>query len=113
VSDSPKDRPAQLDSPLARKGIRHLAKAQVWAYRRTNGRIGGRLRAMAGWRKPVPVLLLDHAGRSSGARFTTPLLSGGRGDACPDQRLVELYADFETYQTWTDREIPVVVLSPR
>ena len=28
-------------------------------------------------------------------------------------RLVELYADFETYQTVTDREIPVVVLSPR
>jgi deazaflavin-dependent oxidoreductase (nitroreductase family) len=28
-------------------------------------------------------------------------------------RLVELYADFETYQAVTDREIPVVVLSPR
>lgn len=27
-------------------------------------------------------------------------------------RLVELYADFETYQAWTDREIPVVVCSP-
>ncbi|WP_410588805.1 nitroreductase family deazaflavin-dependent oxidoreductase [Amycolatopsis sp. lyj-23] len=28
-------------------------------------------------------------------------------------RLVELYADFAKYQAWTDREIPVVVLSPR
>jgi deazaflavin-dependent oxidoreductase (nitroreductase family) len=28
-------------------------------------------------------------------------------------RLVELYADFASYQTWTDREIPVVVLAPR
>jgi F420H(2)-dependent quinone reductase len=28
-------------------------------------------------------------------------------------RLLETYADFETYQTWTDREIPVIVLSPR
>ncbi|WP_345893943.1 nitroreductase/quinone reductase family protein [Nocardioides sp. TF02-7] len=28
-------------------------------------------------------------------------------------RLVELYADFESYQAWTDREIPVVVLDPR
>jgi F420H(2)-dependent quinone reductase len=28
-------------------------------------------------------------------------------------RLVELYADFATYQAVTDREIPVVVLSPR
>ena len=28
-------------------------------------------------------------------------------------RPVELYADFESYQAWTDREIPVVVLEPR
>lgn len=28
-------------------------------------------------------------------------------------RLVELYADFAKYQEWTDREIPVVVLSAR
>jgi hypothetical protein len=27
--------------------------------------------------------------------------------------LVELYADFAKYQAWTDREIPVVILSPR
>ena len=28
-------------------------------------------------------------------------------------RLLEVYADFESYQSWTDREIPVVVLEPR
>lgn len=28
-------------------------------------------------------------------------------------KLVELYADFDTYQAWTDREIPVVILEPR
>jgi hypothetical protein len=28
-------------------------------------------------------------------------------------RLVDLYADFEKYQAWTDREIPVVILQPR
>lgn len=28
-------------------------------------------------------------------------------------RLVELYADFENYQSWTDREIPVVICAPR
>ena len=28
-------------------------------------------------------------------------------------RLVDLYADFESYQAWTEREIPVVVLDPR
>jgi deazaflavin-dependent oxidoreductase (nitroreductase family) len=27
-------------------------------------------------------------------------------------RLVEVYADFESYQSWTDREIPVVVCVP-
>jgi len=24
-----------------------------------------------------------------------------------------MYADYDTYQTWTDREIPVVILEPR
>ncbi len=39
--------------------------------------------------------------------------------ADPDERarllpkLVELYADFDNYQNWTDREIPAVVLQPR
>ncbi len=28
-------------------------------------------------------------------------------------RLVELYADYDSYQSWTDREIPVVLLEPR
>ncbi len=28
-------------------------------------------------------------------------------------RLVEMYRDFDSYQSWTDREIPVVVLEPR
>jgi deazaflavin-dependent oxidoreductase (nitroreductase family) len=27
-------------------------------------------------------------------------------------RLVAIYADFATYQAWTDREIPVVILEP-
>ena len=28
-------------------------------------------------------------------------------------RLVDLYADFQKYDAWTEREIPVVVLTPR
>ena len=28
-------------------------------------------------------------------------------------RLVDLYRDYDSYQSWTDREIPVVVLDPR
>jgi deazaflavin-dependent oxidoreductase (nitroreductase family) len=27
-------------------------------------------------------------------------------------RLVELYNDFASYQTWTDREIPVIICEP-
>lgn len=28
-------------------------------------------------------------------------------------RLVEMYADYDNYQSWTDREIPVVICEPR
>jgi hypothetical protein len=28
-------------------------------------------------------------------------------------KLVDAYADFDNYQSWTEREIPVVVLKPR
>ena len=28
-------------------------------------------------------------------------------------RLVDLYSDYDSYQSWTEREIPVVVLQPR
>ncbi|OBK26156.1 nitroreductase family deazaflavin-dependent oxidoreductase [Mycobacterium asiaticum] len=42
------------------------------------------------------------------ARVATP---GERAELWP--RLVDLYADFAKYQSWTEREIPVVILSPR
>jgi deazaflavin-dependent oxidoreductase (nitroreductase family) len=154
-------RPRGLDSPLVPTLLKYGARAQVWCYRRTNGRIGGRWRVGAGFRNPVPTLLLDHVGRNSGFRYTTPLLylvdgpdlvvvasQGGLPRnpqwlrnlvAAPDTqvqvgaelrrvrarvadpeeraalwpRLVELYADFDRYQAWTEREIPVVVLEPR
>jgi deazaflavin-dependent oxidoreductase (nitroreductase family) len=154
-------RPRQLDSPLLPTIFRHVSRAQVWLYRRTSGRVGGRWRVGAGFRNPVPTLLLDHTGRRSGRAFTVPLLylehgrdlvvvasQGGRRDnpqwflnlcARPDTTvqvgaetravrartagaaeraalwpaLVDRYADFDTYQSWTDREIPVVVLTPR
>jgi deazaflavin-dependent oxidoreductase (nitroreductase family) len=28
------------------------------------------------------------------------------------RRLVDLYSDYDSYQSWTDREIPVVILEP-
>ena len=157
-----KPKPEGLDKPIVATIIKYGAKANVALFRLTNGRVGSTWRIGAGWRKPVPVLLLDHVGRRSGTRFTTPLLyladgpdlvvvasqgglpknpqwfhnlaaspdttlalPGERSRAVrarvagPDERaalwprLVELYADFDNYQAWTDREIPVVVLEPR
>ena len=156
------DKPQGLDSPMTARIIKYGARAQVRVFRLTNGRIGSKWRIGAGFRKPVPTLLLNHVGRKSGRTFTTPLLylddgavlvivasQGGlpknpqwypnlvaqpdvtvelRGEgvrrvrartAGPDERaawwprLVELYADFDSYQSWTDREIPVVVLERR
>jgi deazaflavin-dependent oxidoreductase (nitroreductase family) len=158
----PDDRPDGLDSPLTARLIKYGARAQVRLFRLTNGRIGSRWRIGAGFAKPVPTLLLEHMGRRSGRRFTTPVLylrdgddlvvvasQGGlpknpqwyanlvahpatrvhlRGErdrpvlartATREERarlwprLVEAYADFERYQSWTEREIPVVVLEPR
>ena len=157
-----KTKPDGLDKPIVGKIIKYGARLHVPVFRLTNGRIGSKWRIGAGWRKPVPTLLLNHVGRKSGTRFTTPLLylvdgprlvivasQGGlpknpqwfhnlvaspettvelRGErsravrarvAGPEERaalwprLVDLYADFESYQAWTDREIPVVVLDPR
>ncbi|MGF6881235.1 deazaflavin-dependent oxidoreductase (nitroreductase family) [Nocardia sp. GAS34] len=154
-------RPKQLDSPMLPKIFKYMGRTQVWIYRRTGGRIGGKWRIGAGFRKPVPTLLLEHRGRKSGSTYTTPLLyitdgsetiivasQGGLPKhpqwyqnlrtnpdthiqigrnrlpvhaitADPQQRarlwpmLVDAYADFDTYQAWAGREIPVVILQPR
>lgn len=156
-----KEKPNGLDKPIVGKIIKYGARLHVPVFRLTNGRIGSKWRIGAGWKKPVPTLLLDHVGRKSGKQFTTPLLyledgprlvvvasQGGlprnpqwfhnlvanpattvslRGErdrqvkareAEPGERaelwprLVDLYADFDSYQAWTEREIPVVVLEP-
>ncbi|MET8852183.1 nitroreductase family deazaflavin-dependent oxidoreductase [Amycolatopsis sp. NPDC004625] len=158
----PDQKPEGLDSPVTVKVIKYAAKAQVAVFRLTGGRVGSTWRVGAGFRKPVPTLLLEHRGRRSGRLFTTPLLYLRDGEdvvivasqgglpkhpqwyhnlvARPETRihvkgrrgvpvrarvaagaerdalwprLVELYADFAKYQAWTEREIPVVVLSPR
>ncbi|WP_040791814.1 nitroreductase family deazaflavin-dependent oxidoreductase [Nocardia paucivorans] len=157
----PNNRPKQLDSPLVATAIKYMSRINTWAYRRTGGRIGGKWRIGAGFRKPVPTLLLEHVGRKSGKQFVAPLLYLRDGEnivivasqgglpknpqwyhnllARPDTtvqigkerlpvharpaddaererlwpRLVELYADFDTYQSWTERRIPVFILEPR
>jgi deazaflavin-dependent oxidoreductase (nitroreductase family) len=76
----PEERPEGLDSPFTAKAIKWMARGQVAAFRLTHGRVGRYWRIGAGWKKPVPTLLLDHVGRKSGRRFTTPLLYLGRED---------------------------------
>ena len=150
-----------LDSPIFTTIARNTGKAHTWIYRRTGGRVGGKLRVGAGFRKPAPTLLLEHRGRKSGKTFVSPLLyttdhsnvivvasALGRTEnpqwyrnllAHPDvhiqigperravsavvasaserarlwPRLVDAYADFDSYQSGTEREIPVIILQPR
>jgi deazaflavin-dependent oxidoreductase (nitroreductase family) len=48
---------------------------------------------------------------SDSAAYTARIADDvGRAELWP--RLVELYADFDTYAAWTDRVIPVVICSP-
>ncbi|MGY2875179.1 F420H(2)-dependent quinone reductase [Marmoricola sp. URHA0025 HA25] len=70
----PDERPGGLDSPATVTLIKYMARAQVRAFKLTNGRVGCNWRIGAGFRKPVPTLLLEHVGRKSGKQFTTPLL---------------------------------------
>ena len=154
--------PKGLDSALTKKIMKAGSKAHVGVFKLTNGHIGSKWRVGAGFKKPVPTLLLEHIGRKSGTVFTTPLLyladglnlvivasQGGmpknpqwfanlvahpdtrvhlRGErgrpvrarvAAPSEkaalwpRLVDIYADYDRYQSWTDREIPVVILERR
>lgn len=157
----PKNKPKQLNSPVVSKVMKYAGKAHVWVYRRSGGKIGANWRVGAGFKKPVPTLLLEHIGRKSGRRLVSPLVyihdgddvivvasQGGRDTdpqwyrnlvanpeayieigserrpvravtATAEQRarlwpkLVEAYADFETYQAWANREIPVIILQPR
>jgi deazaflavin-dependent oxidoreductase (nitroreductase family) len=153
-------KPKGLDSDATRRIIKAMASMNVWLYKRTGGRIGGKWRVGAGFRKPPPICLLEHRGRKTGRIRTTPLVYLRDGERIivvasqagrpehpmwylnlladprvtvqvgrerrpmrarvtePDERallwplLVDLYADYDSYQSWTDRVIPVVVLEP-
>ena len=67
-------RKEQLAHPIVPKVIKYMARAQVAVFKATGGRIGSKWRIGAGFRRPVPTLLLEHVGRKSGATYTTPLL---------------------------------------
>lgn len=134
--------------------IRVMSAANVWIYRLTGGRVGGR------FLRGAPVLLLTSIGCKSGQPRVAPLLYLRDGDdlvivaskggmsrhptwyrnvqanpevevevgserrkmrartASPAEKaalwpkLVAMYPDYDDYQARTEREIPVVVLSP-
>jgi F420H(2)-dependent quinone reductase len=52
---------------LRLKALNRLTALNVLVYRRSGGRLGGRI-------KGAPILLLDHVGRRSGQPRTTPVL---------------------------------------
>ena len=70
----PDERPKGLNAPVAKKALKLMSRVQVRVFKLTNGRVGRNWRIGAGFRKPVPTLLLEHVGRKSGTPFTTPLL---------------------------------------
>jgi deazaflavin-dependent oxidoreductase (nitroreductase family) len=74
VPGLPEERPDGLDSPWAVRFIKLMSRTQVRVFKLTNGRVGNTWRVGAGWKKPVPTLLLRHVGRTSGRQFETPLL---------------------------------------
>ena len=140
---------------VANPFIKAMSIANIWVYRLSGGRIGGR------FLRGAPVLLLTTVGRKSGQPRTAPLLyledgenlvivasKGGMShhpvwylnvEANPDveveigaqrrkmrarrasddekaklwPRLIAMYRDYDDYQARTDRNIPVVLLSPR
>jgi deazaflavin-dependent oxidoreductase (nitroreductase family) len=53
---------------IARPVMRAMSRANVWVYRLSGGRVGGR------WLRGAPVCLLTSIGRRSGEPRTTPLL---------------------------------------
>ncbi|ASU85375.1 nitroreductase family deazaflavin-dependent oxidoreductase [Nocardiopsis gilva YIM 90087] len=157
----PRQRPPALDSPLTTRILKVVSRVNTFAYRATDGYIGGKFPAHSGAPDGIPVCLLTTRGRKSGRLRTTPLLylsdstpegervilvasqggrarnpmwfrnllaeptvvvqTGGRmrrmrARVADEQeraelwpRLVELYPDYDAYQSWTDRVIPVVI----
>lgn len=74
------ERPEGFDSPWTKRFIKVMSRVQTRLFKLTDGRIGSRWRVGAGFRDPVPTLLLEHTGRRSGRRYTTPLLYMDDGD---------------------------------
>lgn len=157
----PQETPKALNSKAVGTIIKLGSRLNTQVYKMSGGKVGANWRIGAGFKKPVPVILLTTLGRKSGKPRTVPLLylrdganvvvvasQGGMAsnpawylnlkdnpdvtiqegkhttvmrarDATDDERqrlwpqLVEIYADFDTYQGWTERKIPVVICEPK
>ena len=157
----PQETPKALNSKAVGSVIKLGSRLNTRIYKMSGGRFGSKWRVGAGFKKPVPVILLTTIGRKSGKARTVPLLylrdgsdvvvvasQGGMASnpawylnlsANPDvtiqegsatavmrareatdterarlwPQLVEIYADFDTYQGWTDRKIPVIICQPK
>lgn len=72
--------------------LRRVAGLHTFLYRRTGGRLGGRIPGLSG-----KVLLLDHVGAKSGIRRTTPLYYAADG---PDFLLVASKGGFPKNPAW-------------
>jgi deazaflavin-dependent oxidoreductase (nitroreductase family) len=153
--------PKALNSKAVSTIVKLSSRANTKIYKLTGGKVGAKWRVGAGFKDPVPVILLTTIGRKSGKPRTVPLLylrdgpnvvvvasQGGMASnpawylnvvANPDvsiqegkktsvmrareaddaerarlwPKLVEVYADFDQYQEWTDRKIPVIICEPR
>jgi F420H(2)-dependent quinone reductase len=63
----PKSKPRALNAPWVTFFIKWMGKANTWIYRRTNGKIGGKI-------GNAPVALLTTTGRKTGEPRVSPLL---------------------------------------
>ena len=70
----PTERPKGLDSPLTKVIIKWMSRANAFVYKKTDGKVGGKLP------KGAPVALLTTTGRKTGEPRVSPLLYLRDGD---------------------------------
>ena len=70
----PASRPRGLDTPQSKFITKWMSRANTFVYKKTNGRVGGKLP------KGAPVALLTTTGRKSGEPRVSPLLYLRHGD---------------------------------
>lgn len=77
----PNGAPRALNSPATGVFIKWMSRANTWAYKATNGRLGGKWRMGSQRFGDVPpVGILTTIGRKTGARRESPLLFLREGD---------------------------------